>query len=78
MKGGEKIGAQDDHISADRIHNRPAPDLGLEHKIGTLCRNNSAKYHVSVDLDLAAGEEKSNLKSPHVCKHERPIKKKII
>ena len=44
MKGGEKIGAQDDHISADRIHNRPAPDLGLEHKIGTLCRNNSAKY----------------------------------
>lgn len=22
MKGGEKIGAQDDHISADRIHNR--------------------------------------------------------
>lgn len=58
MKGGEKIGAQDDHISADRIHNRPAPDLGLEHKIGTLCRNNSAKYHVSGDPDLAAGEEK--------------------
>lgn len=60
MKGGEKIGVQDDHISADRIHNRHAPDLGLEHKIRTLCWNNSAEYHVPGDPDLAAGEEKSN------------------
>lgn len=59
-EGREKIGAQDDHISADRIHNRPAPDLGLEHKIRTLCRNNSAEYHVTGNSDLDAGEEKSN------------------
>lgn len=37
-----------------------APDLGLEHKIRTLCRNNSAEYHVPGDPNLAAGEEKSN------------------
>lgn len=54
MKGGEKLGTQDDHISTGWIHNRPAPDLGLEHKIGTLCRNNSAEYHVPGDPDLAA------------------------
>lgn len=60
MKGGEKIGAQDDHISADRIHNRPAPNLGLEHKTGTLRWNNSAEYHVPGNSELAAGEEKSN------------------
>ncbi len=60
MKGGEKIEVQDDHISADRIHNRPAPNLGLEHKIGTLYWNNSAEYHVPGNSDLDAGEEKSN------------------
>ena len=60
MKGGEKLGAQDDHISADWIHNRPTPDLGLERKIGTLCWNNSVEYHVPGDSDLATGEEKSN------------------
>lgn len=60
MKGGEKIGVQDDHISADRIHNRPAPDLGLERKIGILCRNNCVEYHVPGNSDLDAGEEKSN------------------
>lgn len=41
----------------------PAPDLGLEHKIGTLCRNNSAKYHVSGDPDLAA-EKRKVIKKP--------------
>ena len=53
-------GAQDNRIPTDWLHDRLAPDLGLEHKTGTLCRNNSAEHHMPGNSGLAAGEEKSN------------------
>lgn len=71
MKGGEKIGAQDDHIPNRRIYNCSAPDLELGQQSGTVHCSNRNLHCLHDSFNQLTGENK---KSPHIRQCERPKK----